>query len=488
MPVFSLPSPYGIGSFGKTAKDFIDFLSEAGQSYWQVLPLGPTSFGDSPYMSFSAFAGNPYFIDLDTLKEDGLLTDTEIAGCDFGTDAGAVDYEALYKNRLALLRKAFERGRGLNKEEFQAFFCENESWIHDYALFMALKKHFNESSWLNWPDEDIKLHKGFAWDRYRGELAEDFEFYGYLQYLFYKQWGEIKGYANKKGIKIIGDIPIYVALDSADVWSNPGYFQLDERNVPREVSGVPPDYFNADGQLWGNPLYDYERMAEDNFAWWKRRLEGAAKLYDVIRIDHFRGFESYWKVPYGETTAKNGKWVKGPGKALVGVLKDFKGMEIIAEDLGYPSKEVANLLEFSGFPGMKLLECAFESDSTNPFLPHNYSAKCVCYNGTHDNHSVMGWVETAPENHIQFALRYFGIEDRGDMLNTMIRYGMASVADLYIVQFQDWLGLGKEATINTPGTLGNNWVWRAPAGSFDKKLAEKIAALTEIYGRKNNNG
>lgn len=368
---FSLPSPYGIGTLGKAAYDFADFLAEAGQHYWQMLPLGPTSYGDSPYQSFSTFAGNPYFIDPDLLVEDGLLTKQEVKAYRWGSDPRHVDYGAVYNSRLKLLSEAKKRGWERDREEVTAFVAENARWLPDYALFMACKRHFGMRSWTEWEDEDIRLRRSqLVLEQYRTLLREDVELFTYIQYLFFRQWEALRTYLHGKDIHIIGDLPIYVAMDSADVWAEPENFQLDDRCVPTEVSGVPPDYFSADGQLWGNPLYRWDRMQADGFGWWIRRIDGAGKLYDVIRIDHFRGFESYWAVPYGEATAKNGRWVKGPGMALVGVLTGwFPQLEFIAEDLGYPTPEVAQLLRDSGLPGMKVLEFAFDSRDTSSYLP-----------------------------------------------------------------------------------------------------------------------
>ena len=322
LPVASLPSPYGIGTLGAAAREFVDFLAAAGQSWWQVLPVSPTSFGDSPYQSPSAFAGNPHLIDLDLLVEDGLLTQDEVDACSWGDDPASVDYELLHERRLPLLRKAYLRGWERDAQKVEAFERENEEWLPDFALFMAVKAHFGLTEWTKWPDESIRLHEPEAVERYRNQLADDVRLHTYVQYLFFRQWEALRSYAHEQGVGIIGDLPIYVSLDSADVWANPSMFQLDEKNVPVEVAGVPPDAFTDDGQLWGNPLYDYDAMAADGYGWWKRRIAGAAKLYDVIRIDHFRGFESYWAVPFGETTAKDGRWVKGPGMSLVGTLRD----------------------------------------------------------------------------------------------------------------------------------------------------------------------
>jgi len=483
MSIFSLPSPYGIGTLGNEAYNFIDFLARSGQSWWQLLPVGPTSYGDSPYQCPSAFAGNPYFIDLDMLVEERLLKQSEIDAIDWGDDPEHVDYEHIYEVRLPLLEKAFQRGWRRDRENVLAFADENK-WLSDYALFMALKKHFDMISWLEWPDEDIRLRKPKAVRFYRRKLSADIRFHMYIQYLFFRQWNALRSYAHEKGIEIIGDLPIYVALDSADVWAEPENFQLDENNYPVEVSGVPPDYFSSDGQLWGNPLYDYDYMQKDGFAWWIRRIDGAGKLYDVIRIDHFRGFESYWAVPYGEETARGGHWVKGPGMALISVLKGwFPDMRFIAENLGYPTPEVAQLLRDSGFPGMKVLEFAFDHRDVSVHLPHTYSYNCICYSGTHDNNTLMGWKEEADPLDIRKARRYLGLNSREGFNWGMIRGGMGSVADIFIAQMQDYLELGGEARMNTPGTLGENWKWRMKRGAATDALAGKIAKITALYGR-----
>lgn len=486
MPVFSLPSKYGIGSFGKAAYDFIDFLALAKQSYWQILPLGPTSYGDSPYQSFSTFAGNPYFIDLDLLIKDGLIKKSEISHIDWGSDPKKVDYEKIYQNRYKVLKKAFERGFERDKAEFEKFRSENE-WLADYALFMALKKHFDMKCWIEWEDESARLHSTEAVEKYSALLKEDIDFYSYLQFLFFGQWSELRAYATKNGIKIIGDVPIYVALDSADVWANPKYFQLDEKNIPTCVAGVPPDYFSEDGQLWGNPLYDWDYMKAEGYGWWIRRIGGAGKLYDIIRIDHFRGFESYWAVPYGEKTAKGGKWVKGPGLELVKTLTNwFADISFIAEDLGILTDEVRKLLKDSELPGMKVLEFAFDCGEPSNYLPHKYNRNCVCYTGTHDNTTLAAWKKEADPDEIKHAEKYLGLNEKEGFNWGIIRGGMSSVADLFVAQLQDYLGLGKEARINTPGTKQGNWLWRLEDKKLSKSLAKKIAAVTELYGRDNN--
>ena len=484
MPISSLPSPYGIGTLGRAAYDFVDFLSESNQSWWQILPVGPTSYGDSPYQSFSTFAGNPYFIDLDMLIEDGLLSEDDLNGIDFGDNPRYVDYEKIYNERFKVLRKAVNNSKGREDEEFKKFFSENQRWLTEYALYMALKAHFGMKSWIEWEDEDIRLHKADAVAKYSEELEDDILFYEYLQFLFYKQWDALREYAKENGIGIIGDIPIYVALDSADVWSDPKEFLLDEKNCPKAVAGVPPDYFSEDGQLWGNPLYNWDLMKSDGYGWWIRRIEGAQKLYDIIRIDHFRGFESFWAVPYGEDTAKKGEWVKGPGMDFVSVLKNwFWNIQFIAEDLGILTDDVRTLLKDSTFPGMKVLEFAFDAKEPSDYLPHMYDKNCVCYAGTHDNDTLVGWLETADEDDIAFAMSYLAVDDKADLPGAILRAGMASTADLFVAQIQDFLALDSSARINVPGTLGGNWQWRLLDDDIDDWLSLGIAEMTKIYGR-----
>lgn len=485
MPISSLPSPHGIGTLGAEARKFVDFLADAGQSWWQILPVGPTSYGDSPYQSFSAYAGNPYLIDLDLLCEDGLLTPAEVNAVSWGTDPARVDYSAIYNGRFPLLHLAMERGWERDADKVKAFSEENDAWLPDYALFMALKRHFGMSAWTEWPDEDIRLRRPEAVARYREELADDIRLFTYIQYLFFRQWEALRAYAHEKGIGIIGDLPIYVAMDSADVWADPRAFQLDERNVPAEVAGVPPDYFTADGQLWGNPLYDWDAMKADGYTWWIRRIAGASRLYDILRIDHFRGLESYWAVPYGETTAKVGRWVKGPGMDLMNVLTEkFPNIQFIAEDLGYLTPEVRQLLEDSGLPGMKVLQFAFDSREAANYLPHTYPRHCVCYAGTHDNSTLMGWKDEAAPADIAMAREYLGLHDEEDGFNWgVLRGGQSSVADLFIAQMQDYLGLGSEARMNTPGILGGNWQWRMLPGQITDELTARIARMTSLYGR-----
>lgn len=486
MPISALPSPYGIGTLGKAAYDFVDFLAQAGQSWWQILPVGPTSYGDSPYQSFSTYAGNPYFIDLDFLQEDGLLTQKEIDALDWGDDPTQIDYEKIYQSRFLLLQKATDRGWKRDADKVAQFQKENSRWLPDYTLFMALKRHFDMAAWSEWPDEDIRQHQPKAVAQYRKTLEKDVRLFTYIQYLFYRQWENLRDYAHDNGVGIIGDIPIYVAMDSADVWAEPECFQLDEEGVPSEVAGVPPDYFSADGQLWGNPLYRWDVMKQDGYRWWLSRVEGASKLYDVLRVDHFRGLESYWAVPYGDTTARNGHWVKGSGMDLVNALvRRFPNLQFIAEDLGFLTPEVHQLLADSGFPGMRVLEFAFDPHQLSNYLPHTYTAHCVCYAGTHDNAPLMEWKDEANPEEVAMARKYLGLNDEESFSWGVLRGGLSSVAELFVAQMQDYLGLGAESRMNTPGTLGGNWQWRLLDEQLTPELTHKMADAAWIYGRSN---
>ena len=484
LPIFSLPSDYGIGSLGKEARAFADFLHDAGQSWWQILPVGPTSYGDSPYQSFSAYAGNPYFIDLDMLVEEGLLKNADLKGIRWSVKKDRVDYGLIFQSRFKVLRKAWQNGRETLAEEIVAFRRENAGWLEDYALFMAVKGKFNLAGWTQWPDEDIRLHKPEAVEKYGRELKEEVDFYVFMQFLFFRQWEALRAYAREAGVQFIGDIPIYVAMDSADVWSAPQYFQLDGENVPTEVSGVPPDAFTEDGQLWGNPLYDWDAMASDGYGWWIRRIDGAKKLYDVIRIDHFRGLESYWSVPYGAETAREGQWRPGPGMKLVGVLASwFHDLSFIAEDLGYVTPEVKALLADSGFPGMKILEFAFDAHGESDYLPHRCTSNSVCYMGTHDNDTVQGWLKTMREEDLDFASRYMHITEDEGWNWGLIRTGMATASNLFVVQMQDVLELPAGCRMNTPGTSAGNWQWRMLPGLLTQELADKLLTYTKTFRR-----
>ena len=483
MSMSALPSKYGIGSMGKCAYEFVDFLKAAGQKYWQLLPLGPTSYGDSPYSSFSTFAGNPYFIDLDMLIADGLLRRADLKGINWGEDEQSTDYGRIYDNRFKILRRAFERGGECLAAETAEFRRKN-AWVENYALYMAVKASFGMVSWMEWPDEAIRTHRPEAVREYGEKLRGDVDFYVFLQYLFYEQWQKLHAYAHENGVQFIGDIPIYVALDSADVWSDPQFFQLDGNNVPTEVAGVPPDAFTEDGQLWGNPLYDWDAMAADGYGWWIRRIDGARKLYDIIRIDHFRGFESYWAVPYGDTTAKNGHWKPGPGMNLVGVLTSwFSDLRLIAEDLGYITPGVKKLLSDSGLPGMKVMEFAFDAHGESDYLPHRCERNSVCYLGTHDNDTVLGWLETTGKDDRQFAERYMHITPDEGWCWGMIRTGMSTASDLFVMQMQDVLELPASARMNTPGTASGNWRWRMLPGAANRRLAKKLRTYTETFRR-----
>ena len=483
MPIFSLPSPYGIGTMGKAAYEFADFLYRAGQRYWQMLPIGPTSYGDSPYQSFSTFAGNPYFIDLDMLVEDGLLRKDEIAGINWGTEPRYVDYGRIYESRFDVLSKAKERGWERDKQKVNAFIERNSRWLADYALFMALKRHFGMKSWTEWEDEDIRLRKPAAMAKYRELLREDIELFTYIQYLFFEQWTKLKAYINDLGIGIIGDIPIYVAMDSVEVWAQREFFALDENLTPKEVAGVPPDYFNQDGQLWGNPLYNWQRMEKTGFSWWINRLNAAARLYDVIRIDHFRGIESYYAVPFGESTARNGRWVKGPGMAFVNAVKRGVNAEFIAEDLGYVTDEVKALLSGSGFPGMRVLQLGFDGMQPHDYQPHAFVENCVCYTGTHDNSPTPLWVKEASDGVREYTEKYFGVSNSAELVAAMIRGGMGSVARLFVAQLQDHLGLAEGSRVNIPGQPYGNWQWRLDKNTDLFAIAPALYEQARLYAR-----
>ncbi len=483
MPISSLPSPYGIGTLGAEARKFADFLAAGGQSCWQLLPVGPTSYGDSPYQSFSSFAGNPYFIDLDILAEWGLLEPEEYQFLNWGNDPGQADYELLYKNRFQVLRLAVSRLSRGDKFEMRGTLW-GADWLEDYALFMALKDKFGGASWLDWPEE-LRLREPASLALARKELAAEIDFWKWVQHLFFSQWWSLKEYVNQKNISIIGDLPIYVALDSADVWANPDQFQLDENGRPTEVAGCPPDGFSADGQLWGNPLFDWERMKKDGYAWWLKRIAWQFQICDTLRIDHFRGFDSYYAIPYGDATAKNGRWKPGPGIGFFKAVNKALGKkDIIAEDLGFLTPSVHKLLKDSGYPGMKVLEFAFDSrDTGSDYLPHCYSPHCVVYAGTHDNDTIQGWMASAPKKDVSFAKAYLRLSKREGYHWGMMRSAWASPADLAVMQFQDLLGLGSEARMNTPSTLGNNWKWRALPGTFDEKLSKRLYREMKVYQR-----
>ena len=483
LPVASLPSKYGIGCFDRCAYDFVDQLVKAGQSYWQILPMGPTGYGDSPYQAFSTFAGNPYFISPDDLVKKGYLTENDCIRAAEGTSGKEVHYDVLFQKRLGLLRKAYANSSIEADVSYQAFVQENSEWLADYALFMAIKDNKSGKSYLEWEDA-IRLRSPEAMVSYRNRLLEDVNFYQFVQYEFYTQWAALKKYANDKGISIIGDIPIYVALDSADTWAHPELFQFDENGLPTAVAGCPPDAFSATGQLWGNPLYRWDVHKNQGYSWWISRIKTCYELYDMLRIDHFRGFAGYYAIPYGDKTAENGRWRTGPGYALfAAVKKELGSPRIIAEDLGFLTDDVRALLKECAYPGMKVLEFAFDSRDGGDYRPHSYPTNCIAYTGTHDNEPVDGWFETALPDDIERAIQYLNLTKEEGMNWGMMRGIWSSVADLAVVQAQDVLGLGHEARMNTPATLGGNWCWRALPGAFTPELAQKLHDAMELYGR-----
>ena len=479
MHITSLPGEYGVGTMGKQAYEFVDFLKKAGQSIWQILPLTPTGFGDSPYQSCSTFAGNHYLIDLPTLVQEGLLTEQDLEGIRWNISEDKVDFGLLYNNRLKVLRAAY--GRFTPGADYEAFCAENSSWLPDFALFMALKDKFGGKPWYEW-EEKLKFRDPDAIWAARGELKEQISFFSFVQYLFFKQWTALHDYAQKSGITIIGDVPIYVPRDSVEVWSSPELFQMDEKLDPKAVAGCPPDAFSADGQLWGNPLYRWDAVAADGYSWWIRRLAAAGKLYDVVRMDHFRAFAGYWSVPFGDKTAKGGQWITGPGMDFISAVKEaLPELKLIAEDLGYLTQDVLDLRDASGYPGMKVLQFAFDSREPSDYLPHTYTANSVCYTGTHDNMTTRQWLETGTPEMQQYATEYMRLSKEEGMVWGVIRTAMSSVSDTCVIPLQDYLDLGAEARMNFPGTTNSNWTWRAKDGMIVDALAEKIRHLTTLY-------
>ena len=478
LPISSLPSPYGIGTFGKAAYDFVDFLKAANQSYWQILPICPTTFGDSPYYSPAGFAGNPYFIDLDLLAEDNLLRANDYVKVSKNTKL--VDYEYLYKIRSGILKKAYANFLKMMPLDYSSFVNNNYKWLHNYALFMFLKDKYNGASFDVWEDK---------YKYYNEEVLKEFNeeqlgFYYFLQYEFSKQWNSLKTYANKAGISIIGDLPIYVAYDSADVWANPSLFKLDKNLKPTRVAGCPPDAFSEDGQLWGNPLYNYKLMKADGYSWWVERCKRAFELYDIVRLDHFRGFEAYWSIPAGATTAKGGKWVKGPNYALFKAIKENLGnKEFIVEDLGYLTEGVYKLVAKTKFPGMKVLEFGLDGNRDNEHFPANYQENLVVYIGTHDNAPVIGWYDSLAQKDKDIVSKIVVQKDCGDLVDKLINMVQESIANTVIIQMQDYLHLGQDARINTPSTVANNWVWRLDEDYYSPKLVKKIASITKKANR-----
>ena len=482
MHITSLPGAYGVGTMGKQAFAFVDFLKKSGQSYWQILPLTPTGYGDSPYQSCSTFAGNHYLIDLDTLIEQGLLEKSEVEGRAWSYRDDKVDFGAQYNNRLSVLRIAYTRFH--DQEALDAFCAANASWLPDFALFMALKGETGGKSWYEW-DKELKFRDPQAMWQARQRLKEEIRFYNFVQYLFHQQWTALRAYAHENGIQIIGDVPIYVPRDSVEVWSSPELFQLDENLDPVSVAGCPPDAFSDDGQLWGNPLYRWDEMAQDGYSWWIRRLAAAGELYDVVRMDHFRGLEAYWSVPFGDKTAAGGKWIKGPGMNFINaVKKGLPKLKMVAEDLGFLTQEVLDMRDASGFPGMKVLGFAFDSREPSEYLPHTYPTNSVCYTGTHDNMTMRQWFETASADAVAYAREYMTLSDEEGLVWGVVRTAMGCVSDLCVIQIQDLLDLGGESRMNFPGTMTDcNGTWRAKDGFMDEALSNRIYKLTKLYGR-----
>lgn len=480
MPVFSLPGPWGIGTLGEEARRFVEFLAAAGQTYWQILPVGPTGYGDSPYQSFSVFAGNPYLIAPGILIAQGLLK-AEEAPVDWGGASDRIDYGVLYARRHTMLQKAAER-IPVTDSAFSQWRTAQNTWLEDYALFMALKEENRQRSWIFWPDE-VRLRRPAALSAARQRLASRVDYWQKVQYLFHNQWMELLAYAHQKGVQIIGDLPIYAAPDSADLWAQPELFQTDNDRRLTRVAGCPPDAFAAEGQLWGNPLYDWPYHKATGYAWWLRRLRHALTICDVVRIDHFRGFESYYSIPATDTTARNGSWQPGPGMDFIGAIRaTLPDARIISEDLGYLTPQVKKLLEQSGYPGMKVLQFAFDRREAGDYLPHNYLRNSVVYTGTHDNTTTAAWETEAHPEDVARARAYLHTGNE-PLVEGFIRAAMASVSDIAIIPMQDWLGLGAEARMNVPSCPQGNWRWRVEQSALTPRLARRIADLTELYGR-----
>ncbi len=483
MHISSLPGNTGIGTLGKNAYSFVDFLKKSSQTYWQILPIGPTSYGDSPYQSFSTFAGNPYFIDFELLEEQGLLAREDYENVIWGGSDVCVDYGTLYIQRHILFEKIQINFEKNIPAEFYDF-CENNAfWLDNYSLFMAIKDAHNGDSFLSW-EEDIVRRDPEAVKNWTEKCTSRINYYKMLQYLFFTQWNNLKKYANDSGIKIIGDIPIYVAADSADVWSNPEQFMLDGNYKPLEVAGCPPDGFSADGQLWGNPVYNWEFMKNDGYGWWKKRLEMSLRIYDVLRIDHFRGFDSYYCIPYGDKDAKNGVWRQGPGAALFEEIKKTYGeLSIIAEDLGFLTDSVRQMLTAVGYPGMKVLQFAFDSREASEYLPFSYTKNSVVYTGTHDNDTIKGWMKSASVQDFEYAKRYLRTND-DEFPKEMMLAAMESVSNTCILCMQDLIGLDGFARMNRPSSVGENWKWRASANQITDDVSNFLKTYTEMYQRK----
>lgn len=483
MHITSLPGPHGIGTLGIYAKNFVDFLKKSGQKYWQILPVGPTGYGNSPYQAFSAFAGNPFLIDIEELIKLGYLTKEIVANYDFESDDESVDYKKVISQKNLLLKEAYRNFLAKESEGVLDKFKESHDWLDDYSLFMTLKEHYDNQAWQAWKPSH-KLRKESTIATFRKSHRKEINFWIFVQYIFYKQWADLKTYANELGIEIIGDMPIYVSSDSSDTWAHPELFYFDKKSNPVAVAGCPPDAFSETGQLWGNPLYDWKVNEETEFKWWIKRMKSSMELYDIIRIDHFRGFESYWEIPATDETAENGRWVKGPGMKLFDAINDvLPNIRIIAEDLGFLTDEVIKLREDSGYPGMKILQFAFDSREESDYLPHNYESHCIVYTGTHDNDTVMGWFESADKDDVEMAIKYLSLTKSEGYHWGYIRGAWSSVAEIAIAPMQDFLGLGTEHRMNIPSTIGGNWEWRVKEKDLTLKLARRMHKLTKLYGR-----
>lgn len=481
--ISSLPSNYGIGTMGEEAYKFVDFLKDSSQKYWQILPIGQTSYGDSPYQAFSIYAGNPYFIDLDILVKEGLLVKEEITSINWGENEEEIDYAKIYNGRYPLLKIAYKRFE--ENKDYKAFIKAQKSWLDDYSMYMCIKKSFDNKSWNEW-DSNFRKRDKKTLEHFKRENREEVDFWKFIQFKFYEQWNNLKTYANENGISIVGDIPIYVAYDSVDVWANPACFDLDKNLKMKAVAGCPPDAFSATGQLWGNPLYDWEYLKKNKYSWWIERVAAARELYDIVRIDHFRGFAGYYAIGAEETTAINGEWRVGPGAKLFARIEEVLGKtNIIAEDLGFLTEDVVEMLETTGYPGMKLLQFAFDSRDAGDYLPHNYTKNSVTYIGTHDNDTAKGWVETGDRDDIAFMKKYLDIrtDDANQIVWELIRHAMATVSNLCIIQMQDYLCLDNSARMNTPSKLGGNWAWRMKKDTYLDGISRYMKDITKLYQR-----
>lgn len=480
--IASLPGEYGIGKLGKEARAFVDFLAEAKQKYWQILPLSPTGYGDSPYQSFSIHAGNPYFIDLETLEADGLLTAEEYKAAAFGDHPQYINYGMLYEAIYPVLRKAYARFH--ENDDYRRFLEKNRSWVGDYALFMALKNAHGGSPWSEW-EEDLRLAKPSAVEKAREELRDEVGFYIFLQYEFFKQWFALKNYANSKGVEIIGDMPIYCAFDSVEAWLSPELFEFDANKRPINVAGCPPDPYAAEGQLWGNPLYNWADMERSGYKWWIDRIAFATEIYDVLRIDHFRAFAGYYSIPGSDKNAVNGHWCEGPRMKLFNSTNYWLGpKKIIAEDLGFITDDVVELLRNTGYPGMKVLQFAFDPAADSVYLPCNLQdSSCIMYTSTHDSDTAKGWADKLEGRSLSFCLDYCGVKSRDELPEALLRMAWSSNAEIAIAQPQDFLGLGNETRINVPSTVGQNWRWRISHEQLSVSFCEKLRRLTETYNR-----